>query len=250
MDHEKLVLQALIASGITSPKAQANILAQVQAESNFKPQSESYRYSADTLYKLWGPEQKKNRKLFGSYEEAERAAAMPQEQLASMLQDGNKGLGNKQQGDGWRYRGRGFLQITGRAAYEALGKKLGVDLLADPDLLNEPAIAAQAVPWFFQEFKGASPGSLEDPRQVFRMVGPATSDLGKRNNLARQYEQRLAGGALGPAPDLMREAVASASSRVQNPPLFRQTEGLAAEGQGPFFRLAGLLRHLLRLLKR
>jgi predicted chitinase len=53
------------------------------------------------------------------------------------------GLGNTQSGDGWRYRGRGFNQLTGRAAYEKIGKQIGVDLVNNPDLANDPAVAAK-----------------------------------------------------------------------------------------------------------
>lgn len=54
-----------------------------------------------------------------------------------------KNLGNTQKGDGWRYRGRGYVQITGRANYKKLGDKLGVDLVGDPELALNPEIASQ-----------------------------------------------------------------------------------------------------------
>src|SRR5262249_51167047 len=56
------------------------------------------------------------------------------------LYDNRKDLGNKGAPDGERYRGRGFIQLTGRANYQRYGAAIGVpDLVNDPDLANEPA---------------------------------------------------------------------------------------------------------------
>lgn len=57
--------------------------------------------------------------------------------------DGRADLGNTQPGDGFRFRGRGFVQITGRNNYERMGKRLGIDLVNNPDMALKPDIAAQ-----------------------------------------------------------------------------------------------------------
>ncbi|MFJ4347915.1 C1 family peptidase [Pseudomonas sp. NPDC089401] len=56
--------------------------------------------------------------------------------------EGVSKLGNSQPGDGARFRGRGYVQLTGRAAYQRWGQQLGLDLTADPDLANAPEVAA------------------------------------------------------------------------------------------------------------
>jgi predicted chitinase len=62
----------------------------------------------------------------------------------------SKSLGNTQPGDGARFRGRGFVQITGRENYTNAGKAVGVNLLSDPDKANEPETSAKILAWFFK----------------------------------------------------------------------------------------------------
>jgi hypothetical protein len=57
-------------------------------------------------------------------------------------------LGNLQLGDGPRFKGRGFIQLTGRANYRRYGERIGMDLEADPDQANDPQIAAQLLSLF------------------------------------------------------------------------------------------------------
>ena len=62
----------------------------------------------------------------------------------------SKTLGNTQLGDGARYIGRGFLQLTGRWNYAAASKALGIDLVKHPELVEKPEVAARVALWFWQ----------------------------------------------------------------------------------------------------
>jgi putative chitinase len=64
--------------------------------------------------------------------------------------EGRADLGNTQPGDGRRFRGRGLFQVTGRANYLACGKALGLDLIAQPELLEVPVGACRSAGWFWQ----------------------------------------------------------------------------------------------------
>jgi putative chitinase len=101
---------------INTPARQAAFLAQVGHESG----------GLKWLVELWGPTDSQRR-----YE---------------MRYD----LGNNQPGDGLKFRGRGLIQLTGRANYKKASEALGVDLIAEPQLLGEPALACRSAGWFWK----------------------------------------------------------------------------------------------------
>lgn len=96
--------------------------------------------------------------------------------------EGRKDLGNTQPGDGFRFRGRGLIQTTGRANYAACGAALGVDLLALPELLETPEYAVRSAGLFWLMRGLNALADAGDQVAVTKRVN------GGRNGLAERLE--------------------------------------------------------------
>lgn len=126
--------------GVNTILRQAMFLAQMDHESGLKPISENLNYSEAGLLKTFG-------KYF-TPSEAKKFARNP-EKIANRVYADRMGNGNECSGDGWKYRGRGFIQTTGKNNYSYLTKVTGIDYVSNPDLLlNEAdAMIAALVYW-------------------------------------------------------------------------------------------------------
>lgn len=91
-----------------------------------------------------------------------------------------KMLGNTRAGDGERYKGRGFLQITGRWNYRAAGQALGLPLEEKPELLNRPEIAAKVSVWYWKTFVKPDVNSFSDVKDVTKEINPGLQGLDDR----------------------------------------------------------------------
>ena len=191
-----LVAAALSSAGF-SKTASANVMANVEEESRFKPRSEELeKYSAKTLFRLYGPlgveggqpKEGKNKVRFQSINEADAVVAQGPEAIGDVIYGGR--MGNDKPGDGYKYRGRGFIQITGKDNYARIGKAIGVDLVNNPDLANQPEIAAKIVPAFFTVGR-KKPLDLENINVVNQTVGSASEkSREERKKLALKYQQQ------------------------------------------------------------
>jgi hypothetical protein len=84
--------------------------------------------------------------------------------------EGRRDLGNVQSGDGVKYHGRGYIQLTGRANYRSYGQKLGVDLENNPELALDPQISAKVLACYFKERGVAQAAKAGDWRRVRKLV--------------------------------------------------------------------------------
>lgn len=97
--------------------------------------------------------------------------------------EGRKDLGNTEPGDGFKFRGRGLIQTTGRANYAATGEALGIDLLRDPTLLALPENAARSAGWYWQSRGLNALADLGDFRRITLRINGGTNGLADRQAL-------------------------------------------------------------------
>jgi putative chitinase len=135
------ISEATTKFGLNTPLKLAHFLAQCSHESGgFKTVSENLNYSADGLMKLFGKHFPGN--LAESY-------ARNPEKIASRIYASRMGNGDETTKEGYKFRGRGFIQLTGKENYTAFGKSINQDLVSNPDLVatQYPLLSAA---WFFQ----------------------------------------------------------------------------------------------------
>lgn len=103
------------------------------------------------------------------------------EQLANRVYSNRLGNGDEASGDGWRYRGRGLIQLTGRANYQAAGAAIDQPYERCPHLLTQPLHAATTAAWFFVT-KGCLPlADAANVEAITRVInGPALAGLDDR----------------------------------------------------------------------
>ena len=134
--------EAMAAFAIDSPQRASAFLAQVAHESGeLRRLVENLSYTAKRLTQVWP-------KRFPT-EAASRPFERNPERLANFVYASRMGNGPSHTGDGFRYRGRGLLQITGRGNYRSCGQALGIPLEDEPHLLERPDVAALAAAQFW-----------------------------------------------------------------------------------------------------
>lgn len=127
---------------IDTPERAAAFIAQIAHESaDCTRLVESLDYSAPRLAIVWPSR-------FPTIESARPYAHSP-ERLANVVYARRLGNGDVASGDGWRFRGRGLIQLTGRANYQQSGLAIGLNLTADPDVVATPQVAALTAAQFW-----------------------------------------------------------------------------------------------------
>lgn len=161
---------------INTPLRMAAFIAQIAHESgHFRFVVENLNYRAETLLKVFP-------KYYKTMAEANAHARRP-ERIANRVYGGRMGNGPESSGDGFRYRGRGLIQLTGKSNYEACGKGLGLDLVKSPELLETPAVASLSAAWFWNSRNINAAADARDFVRVTRLINGGTNGLEDRTKL-------------------------------------------------------------------
>jgi putative chitinase len=170
---------------INTPRRVACWLGQLGHESQgFKRVVENLNYSAQRLLVVFP-------KYFDA-QSAEEYARNPA-RIASRVYGGRMGNGSEATRDGWHFRGRGLIQITGRENYARCGEALGVDLTRRPDLLERPMYAALSAGWYWHEHNLNALADRLDMHAITRRINGGTNGAQDRVELTAKALRALGG---------------------------------------------------------
>jgi predicted chitinase/uncharacterized protein YukE len=171
---------AMREAGMTSPEARAAFLATFAVESGELRYWSELRSEAECT-KMYGPEYAGTTFPPGTLDG-----------VGGSYTNVSGQLGNTQPGDGYRYRGRGPIQLTGRHNYEAAGQALGVDLVTNPDLVASPEYGFKVATWFWNNHPATLPDGSVVPLNQAAESGNFAAVTRAINGGLTGYDDRLA----------------------------------------------------------
>lgn len=164
----------LIDAGIISALILQHFMGQTFVESaGYTTMTENLHYSAQRLMQVFG------RSKFASIEVAEQYAGNPVKTANYVY--GNR-LGNKAPGDGWKYRGGGLIDTTGKSNYANMAKKTGLDLINHPDLIRDPSTALHIACQMFKALGAVEAAATDDGSLVTLRVNGGHNGAADRVN--------------------------------------------------------------------
>ena len=174
--------RAMAEAGITDPKEQASFMGQLDHESaGFTQLEESMNYkSPERLMEVSATARSK-----GINAVSEAIAGGP-ESVAELMYGGR--MGNTEKGDAYKYRGRGFIHLTGKDQYDSIGKSMGIDLVNNPELAADPQIAARIATEYWKKTPGLRKAAQSgDVEAVTKKINGGTNGLDDRVVKTQQY---------------------------------------------------------------
>lgn len=188
-DNANYLIRVALDSGITDRAELAHFMGQMEVESGgFVSMNERLGYSAERLLQVFP-----GRNGVNTRAEAEAVVAGGPEAIANSIYGGAWGannLGNTEAGDGWKFHGRGYVQLTGRANYAARGEDLGLDLLNHPELAADRENAANIAVHYWQN-RVVPNGHQLDVRAATRDINGGYNHLSERSLATQRWANRF-----------------------------------------------------------
>ncbi len=165
---------------INTPLRKANFWGQIYHESACKPIQENLNYSVEGL-----------KRTFPKYFTTAIAinyAHKPQI-IASRVYANRMGNGNEQSKDGWKYSGKGFIQITGKDNYKKLSESTNIDFLNHPELLLEEVNSLIAALWYWKKIKGNEFADKDDVKAITFLINGGLNGLEDRKKNVEELKK-------------------------------------------------------------
>lgn len=182
--------------GISTPERVAAFLAQIAHESqDFTRTTENLYYSDPARIALLfrtGFDLNNNRIVDPEEVEFAKGYAKNPQRLANRAYANRMGNGSEESGDGWRYRGRGLKQLTGKNNYRACGDDIGLDLVLEPELLELPDYAVESACWFWKVNGLNRLADAGDFAAITRRINGALTGLSERRAYLVRATEALA----------------------------------------------------------
>lgn len=161
----------------------------------------------------------------------ESAGFQTTEEFASgRAYEGRRDLGNTQPGDGVRYKGRGLIQLTGRANYREIGAKLGLDLEGDPELAAEPVVSLKIACAYWNSRNISPMADRDDILAVTKAINGGLNGLDDRRKRLRRAREEMA----------KRHGIVIAHAQAGTEPVLRRgSEGTAVAELQALLRAKG-----------
>lgn len=187
------IIETCVEFEINTPQRIAGFLAQTSHESGgYSMLTENLNYRASTLAACWpnrfaemGADKKPKKDAKGALipTKVAHSIANKPELIANLVYSSRMGNGAPQTGEGWKFRGRGLKQLTGKDNYARCGRDLGVDLVSHPDLLLEPVYAARSAGWFWKVNKLSEYADNGDIKGMTKKINGGFIGLKERQDL-------------------------------------------------------------------
>ena len=171
-------------NGIDTKDRVCGFLSQAGTESGgFRVKVENLNYSQQGLRKVFP-------KYFPGDATAFRYARQPQA-IANRVYGGRMGNGSEASGDGFKYRGRGYIQLTGKDNYTKCGADIGQDLIANPDYLTTVSGAVESAVWYWTKNNLNALADKKDVLLMTKKINGGTNGLAERQAYYKKLQEVL-----------------------------------------------------------